>query len=104
MKTEYAKRDHSRIALNYRETKKAMAFVASKPIHSARVIERQTFAAVFMAIYAKVKRFFGWFGRTSNTSYKPFVYTKPCQQPTPKCLRFGVYMRRRGRKYKKACA
>ena len=103
MKTEFAKRDTARIDLNYRQTKKAMAYYKSKPSHSKKVME----AGRFRAFINRIVNFFtglfsrrrGWNGYCVKT---PYVYKGPIIPKGSFGQRYGVYMRQRGRKYKKA--
>lgn len=105
MKNEAAKRETAKISLNYRQTKKAMAYYKSKPSHAKKVMQTNR----FMALVHKVVSFFtglftrrrGWNGYCIKHEY---VYHGPVIAKGSFGQRYGVYMRQRGRKYKKACA
>ena len=105
MKNEFAKRETARIDLNYRQTKKAMAYYKSKPGHAKKVMQ----GGLIRAFFAKIIGFFtglftrrrGWNGYCIKHEY---VYHGPIIAKGSFGQRYGVYMRQRGRKYKRLCA
>lgn len=103
MQNQSQKRDLSRINARMRENQRTKARLRSKIEHGAKVMERQS---IFGRFLSGIVRFFkGLFRKYKGISIDhPYVYEGPARPKQPNALRFGVYMRRRGRKYKKARA
>jgi len=105
MKNEFAKRDTARIDLNYRQTKKAMAYYKGKPSHAKKVIQTGRLRAFFDRIIDFFTGLFsmrrGWNGYCVKG---PYIYLGPDVPKGSFGQRYGVYMRQRGRKYKRLCA
>jgi hypothetical protein len=99
----------AKIKANYRDTQTRKARIDGKKSHGAKVLERNVFMAIFGILFGFFKRIKIGASRLFNRPKRirswcvktPYHYDG---EPHAKGIigkRFGVYMREKGRKYKK---